>query len=183
MTEKIKLTLKLIMVGFAIPFAIAASLAFSSFIYEEALQAAGFAVKATIAAEDQALALQAVKNFEQIMKDAMQFQDRWGCMAFWSHKAYATYFGRAAPMQLLGFYADGRRAGLWGDDVRRWQEKDGVLVDTWADDAVRQIIALGFRPELLKNKWCQTCAESHRYEKKSEAWIDKKRGKGADALR
>lgn len=153
------------------PLAIAQSLAFGSFIFEEAIQGAAFATKAAMDSEDQTLALASIRNFENIMRRAQSFQRRFGVMAFWTHDSYRTYFERTAPAQLLGMYAQGKRLGLWADDVRRWQTIDGKDVDTWALDPIERIQSLGFSPDLLTNRNCEACQQDDRYERRVDRFV------------
>jgi hypothetical protein len=123
----------------AAPLFIAQSLAFASFIYEESLQVAGFAVRTAIDSGDQAVAAAAMTTFEECILRAQAFQKRIGCLAFWAHDAYHQYFYAAAPQQLLSYYVQGMHAGLWGESPSRWvrmHTPDGLgdrWVDTWAE--------------------------------------------------
>jgi hypothetical protein len=124
-----------------IPIFAAQILAFASFIYEEALQATGYATKIAIDSRDEAIARDAVNQYRIVMEDAQRWQRRWGKWAFWSHPAYHTYFNQAAPTQLAAYYAAGIRAELWPYEITRWKVIDTPdggrqLIDTWKLHAI-----------------------------------------------
>jgi len=116
--------------------------AFTSFMYEEALQTAGFAARAAIEARDEAIAREAVAAYLDLMYRARAWQDRVGKIAFWSDGAYRAYFWTAAEHQVAGHYAKGVARGLWPDSAARYKwlrGEDGqeFAVDAWlAADAV-----------------------------------------------
>lgn len=135
-----------------ITFIAAQGLIFVSFIYEEALQANGFAIRTAIQSRDRNVALEAMKNYETIMRDAQSFQKNYGWIAFWSHKAFSAYFGVAAPAQLSSSVSYGAYEGLWGPDVRRWKleevtsrnGKHWAFIDTWKCHPIRKLELEGF---------------------------------------
>lgn len=134
-----------------VPFFIAQSVAFVSFIHEESLQATAFGCNAALAGQDPTIAYAAVKTFEQQMINAKEWQDKWGKLAFWADDAYHSYFYRAAPIQLLGFYSRGRALGLWEDDVNRWiyHKETQRFVDSWQLMPRDRLLLQGFDPELV----------------------------------
>lgn len=156
----------------AAPFFIAQAFAFGSFIYEEALQATSFGVRAALQCEDQVLAYDAVLQFESLMRRAQAYQDNWGCMAWWSNGAFHEYFYRAAPTQLAGMYAEGKMRGLWGENADRYGEFVDATgqpqwVDTWKLSPIDRLRARGFDPELINNPdHCFTCRERAKEERK-----------------
>ncbi len=127
----------------AAPIFLAQTLGFVSFIYEESLQASGFAARAAIDARDVTIALDCVRSFKDLVYRAQAFQRRYGCLAFWSNGAYETYFYVAAPHQLLAMHAAGKKAGLWQDPVGRWTyttDQHGVrIADNWKNDPVAYV--------------------------------------------
>lgn len=135
-----------------LPFVIAQAFAFGSFIFEEALQAQAFAVRAALLSEDQAFAVDATLRFEKIMIAAQDYQSYCGRMAFWTHEAYETYFWSVAPAQLAGMYLDGKRLGLWGEAKTRWQKagdgEEAVTIDTWRNMPIETLRRYGFKPEI-----------------------------------
>lgn len=127
-----------------LPIFAAQILAFASFIYEEALQATGFAAKAAIDSRDAGIARATVDQYRHVMQRAQRWQRRWGKLAFWSHPAYHAYFNAAAPAQLASFWARGKALELWDDAADRWQyidPDDGTppyLIDTWQVYAIER---------------------------------------------
>ena len=140
----------------AYAFLFAQSMAFVAFMYEEALQTTGFAVRAAIQAGDAPTAFAAIERYEEIMKGAQKFQRSVGWVAIWSHQAYTMYFGVAAPSQLSGFIASGVAAEVWRPDARRWKVVDspnGVyFVDTWKMDPIERMVLNGFDRDALLGK-------------------------------
>lgn len=153
------------------PLIIGQALAFGSFIYEESLQAAGFAIRGAMLAEDAVIAYAATKNFETVMLQAQNFQNHFGFFAFWTDGAYRAYFFRAAPGQLLGYYVEGKKKGLWGEVPTRWAQLEdnqhhAYGVDTWKPDPFKAIATVGFNPELPEDKPpCPHCAAQEQAEK------------------
>ena len=156
------------------PLLLAQSLAFASFIYEEALQATSFGVRAAMQCEDATLARDAMARFRSLMLRAQAFQKKWGHMAFWSHGAFQEYFSVAAPTQLMGMYADGKRIGLWGEYPGRWVEVldhdgNGRMVDRWALDPDAKFRDFGFDVKLLHKQENIATPEVQRSEKMAKA--------------
>lgn len=112
--------------------------AFTSFIYEESLQASGFAVRSSMVARDPDMAKFALISHNALRNQALRWQKRYGWVAFWCHGAYMSYFERAAGTQIAGYYAEGVKLELWPESVSRYvvavDAKNGrVLVDKWLD--------------------------------------------------
>lgn len=143
------LTLKIV----AIPIVLCQALALVSFIYEEAIQAAGFAAYGAIKSKDAPIAWDCVKRFESVMFAAQDFQDNLGWIAWWAAPAYDSYFHKSAPAQLASFYAQGVTEELWDHDADRWLIRHSgpgrVFVDTWKLDPIDRLRARGFRPEII----------------------------------
>jgi hypothetical protein len=153
----------------AAPLIIAQAIAFGSFIYEEALQASSFGVRAAIQCEDAALAYDAVKRFQALVHQAQWFQDHIGCLAFWSHGAFSAYFHQAAPVQLTGMYLDGKKLGLWGENTSRYvQVRDPVThetltIDDWRIQGINRFTTQGFDPEIASSPHnCLRCRENQK---------------------
>ncbi len=148
----IRIALRILTV-IAIPFFALSTFAFVDFIYEEALQATGFACKIAIEADDDAIARSAIERFEQTMHHAQSFHRRWGKLAFWADGAYREYFFRAAPTQVAAWYAAGARRGLWKPDLRRFElvrtTDSHYFVDTWQADPIARLAIQGFDVTLL----------------------------------
>jgi hypothetical protein len=117
--------------------------AFVSFIYEEGLQAAAFATRTAIDANDPAIARACLIRQAELMHAAQRYQSRAGWLAFWAHRSYWHYFHTAAPAQVAAYYTQGVDAGLWPDDIDRYKyytnlRGQPVYDDTWtADDSIR----------------------------------------------
>ena len=137
------------------PFVIAEAMAFGSFIFEEALQASGFAVRSGLLANDFVVTVAAVRNFQKVKRNAQFYQSWLGCFAFWTHSAYCAYFYQAAEAQLAGFYAEGCSRKLWTEEEWRFlmlnQSTDKDAIIEWNAQARQRAEMLGITPELLEN--------------------------------
>jgi hypothetical protein len=139
----------------------AQSLIFVSFIYQEALQANGFAVRAAIDSRDRSVALDAIARFDSTMRRAQNFQRTWGWVGFWANDSFRSYFGVSCPAQLASYISQGAYVGLWEPDRRRWsletvETKAGpsqVFVDKWKIDPIQRLEMEGYDVEwLLRNE-------------------------------
>jgi hypothetical protein len=137
------------------PIFVAQSVAFVSFVYEEALQSHSMAIMMSFQGRDPTITFAEVEQFEKLLRQAQRWQKDWGKYAFWVNDAYIAYFGQAAPAQIMGFYARGVREGFWREDITRYEpirnEHDQVtnFVDTWKMTPMSKLAAHGFMPERI----------------------------------
>lgn len=143
-------------VGIAmIPAAIAQSLAFTSFIYEEALQATAFAGNFALQADDAPAAQAAIRRLDKQMREAQQWEDRFGKFCPWAHPAFASYFGVSVPAQVTAMTAKGAAKGFWKPDTDRFiashTRADGNIewIDRWKEDPIAVMQSRGFKVSMM----------------------------------
>jgi hypothetical protein len=100
---------------------------FTSFIWEETSQCAGFAVKNAIDTRDSQIAAACLERFHHVTYAACGWQSWFGWACPWMHGAFTAYFNHAATAQLASYYALGVEKGLWAEDWARMQNG----VNTW----------------------------------------------------
>lgn len=146
-----------------VPIIVAQAMQFGSFMYEEALQATGFAASQMIQSQDQAYAYDAVRTFEALMKRAQWYHKHFGQYAFWTAAPFYDYFYIAAPTQLAGMFNQGKKLQLWDEQEDRFrQEYNGntgefKTVDTYRMSPIKKLEAKGFDPEYDHDKRCLGC--------------------------
>ena len=137
----------------SVPFFLLHTIAFVSFIYEEAIQAASLACKTALDAADPGVTRDAIYRLERLTRRAQTYQRRWGKLAFWLNDAYDEYFHVAAPTQIAAYASAGTKAGLWHPDDRRWKlvKESGhyTWVDTWDINPIERLAIEGFDVTML----------------------------------
>lgn len=115
--------------------------AFTSFIYEEALQASSFGVSWAIKAGDPTIAKQALIRHASIRRRAERWQCTFGWLAWWSHSAYLFHFRQSQDIALSGYYIRGVEQYLWPDSTGRFVITNNRVEDTWVGtDALKACV-------------------------------------------
>jgi hypothetical protein len=129
-----------VMVGFM------QAIGFTSFIWEETMQCAGFACKGAIDAHDSTIAAECLERFHHLSHGACGWEKYFGWACPWMHPAFQAYFNKAATAQLASYYAMGVEKGLWTEDEARLKEG----VDSWQfDKAIERARAAAARLEVV----------------------------------
>ena len=108
--------------------------AFTSFIYEEAIQMAGFGVYAAWAAKDPTAAKAALKTYDDLVSQAESWVESWGRISFWVYPSYKAYVQAAKSysktmhllidrkLYILKVISEGEHKEFWKESMKALAE-------------------------------------------------------------